>query len=93
LVGGGNDDDDDDDDDDDEEDEEASPSPYSSCRGVAYGSVLFLISLLVPTIAGEKGVGKSGKPLHFKGSNFHRIIPQFMLQGVCGRCVYVDMYV
>jgi peptidylprolyl isomerase len=30
---------------------------------------------------GEKGVGKSGKPLHFKGSKFHRIIPQFMLQG------------
>jgi len=30
---------------------------------------------------GEKGVGKSGKPLHFKGSVFHRVIPQFMLQG------------
>jgi peptidylprolyl isomerase len=30
---------------------------------------------------GEKGVGKSGKPLHFKGSGFHRIIPQFMCQG------------
>jgi len=30
---------------------------------------------------GEKGVGKAGKPLHFKGSSFHRIIPQFMLQG------------
>jgi len=30
---------------------------------------------------GEKGMGKSGKPLHFKGSSFHRIIPQFMLQG------------
>ncbi|KAK9842335.1 hypothetical protein WJX81_007359 [Elliptochloris bilobata] len=30
---------------------------------------------------GEKGVGKKGKPLHFKGSTFHRIIPQFMLQG------------
>jgi len=24
---------------------------------------------------GEKGMGKSGKPLHYKGSNFHRIIP------------------
>ena len=30
---------------------------------------------------GEKGVGNSGKPLHFKGSNFHRIIPGFMAQG------------
>merc|ERR1712097_208820 len=30
---------------------------------------------------GEKGVGKSGKPLTFKGSKFHRVIPQFMLQG------------
>ncbi|KAG1362825.1 Peptidyl-prolyl cis-trans isomerase [Cocos nucifera] len=30
---------------------------------------------------GEKGTGKSGKPLHYKGSTFHRIIPSFMLQG------------
>ncbi|XP_078173910.1 peptidyl-prolyl cis-trans isomerase-like [Carex rostrata] len=30
---------------------------------------------------GEKGLGKSGKPLHFKGSVFHRVIPGFMCQG------------
>ena len=30
---------------------------------------------------GEKGVGQSGKNLHFKGSKFHRIIPNFMAQG------------
>ena len=30
---------------------------------------------------GEKGKGSSGKPLHFKGSIFHRIIPEFMIQG------------
>lgn len=30
---------------------------------------------------GEKGVGKSGKPLFFKNSPFHRVIPGFMAQG------------
>ncbi|XP_061376619.1 peptidyl-prolyl cis-trans isomerase CYP19-4-like [Gastrolobium bilobum] len=30
---------------------------------------------------GEKGMGRSGKPLHYKGSAFHRIIPSFMVQG------------
>ena len=30
---------------------------------------------------GEKGMGKSGKPLSYAGSPFHRIIPGFMIQG------------
>ncbi|GMU00607.1 peptidylprolyl isomerase [Corallococcus caeni] len=30
---------------------------------------------------GEKGTGKSGKPLHYKGTPFHRVIPGFMCQG------------
>ncbi|KAL6980706.1 peptidylprolyl isomerase, partial [Sarracenia purpurea var. burkii] len=47
---------------------------------------MFLLELLVALdaillISGEKGTGKSGKPLHYKGSTFHRIIPSFMIQG------------
>ncbi|PON55453.1 Cyclophilin-type peptidyl-prolyl cis-trans isomerase [Parasponia andersonii] len=30
---------------------------------------------------GERRIGVSGKPLHYKGSTFHRIIPSFMCQG------------
>ncbi len=30
---------------------------------------------------GEKGMGRQGKPLHYKGCRFHRIIQQFMCQG------------
>jgi Cyclophilin type peptidyl-prolyl cis-trans isomerase/CLD len=29
----------------------------------------------------QQGTGRSGKPLHFKGSAFHRVITDFMCQG------------
>jgi peptidyl-prolyl isomerase D len=30
---------------------------------------------------GEKGIGKKGKPLHYKGCTFHRVIKGFVCQG------------
>lgn len=60
-----------------------------SIGGAPSGRIVFELSAQTPVCSenfralctGEKGTGKSGKPLHYKGSNFHRIIPQFMLQG------------
>ncbi|XP_054813540.1 peptidyl-prolyl cis-trans isomerase CYP63-like isoform X3 [Prosopis cineraria] len=52
--------------------------------------VIELFASIVPKTAenfralctGEKGIGKStGKPLHYKGTCFHRIIKGFMAQG------------
>ena len=58
--------------------------------GKAAGRITFeLFADVVPKTAenfralctGEKGMGTSGKALHYKGSSFHRIIQQFMCQG------------
>ena len=42
---------------------------------------------------GEKGIGKSGKPLHFKGSTFHRVITDFMCQGGDFTAGTLDFYI
>ena len=61
-----------------------------SIGGSSAGRIVFeLRSDVVPKTAenfrclctGEKGMGKHGKPLHYKGCVFHRIIPDFMIQG------------
>ena len=51
----------------------------------------YATSVVFPA-SGEKGMGKMGKPLHFKGSSFHRVINDFMCQGhyhhLDAHCIY-----
>jgi peptidylprolyl isomerase len=58
--------------------------------GVAAGRIEMTLRIdVVPRTAenfralctGEKGNNQLGKPLHFKGSSFHRVITAFMCQG------------
>ena len=61
-----------------------------TAKGEIMGKLNFeLFNSVVPKTAenfrclctGEKGIGKLGKPLHFKGSPFHRMIPFFAMVG------------
>ena len=62
---------------------------YCISGGRSVGRIIFeLRSDVVPNTAenfralctGEKGMGRSGKLLSYKGSIFHRVIPGFMCQ-------------
>ena len=46
-----------------------------------YWCIIASLTLVVHSHQGEKGIGRSGKILHFKGCEFHRVIPGFMAQG------------
>ena len=57
--------------------------------GQAEGRVVMELSAQTPRTSenfralctGERGMGEVGRPLHYRGSTIHRIIPRFMCQG------------
>jgi len=46
----------------------------ANSRGIRILTVRVKIGALC---TGEKGIGKSGKPLHYAGSGFHRVIKEY----------------
>lgn len=56
-------------------------------KAMIFGSSSIVVDfdgIVLSSGVGEKGIGKStGKPLHYKGSHFHRIIRGFMAQVCC----------
>merc|ERR1711865_296512 len=49
--------------------------------GLFGGDVPKTVDNFVSLCKGDKGKASTGQPLHYKGSKFHRIIPNFMIQG------------
>mmetsp|Transcript_89169 Transcript_89169/g.249547 ORF Transcript_89169/g.249547 Transcript_89169/m.249547 type:complete len:199 (-) Transcript_89169:105-701(-) len=56
-------------------------APQRVTIGLFGAAVPKTVANFVHLCLGDKGKASSGVPLHFKGSKFHRIIPNFMIQG------------